>query len=497
MNEDRIPILVGAGQLTQRDATLETADEPLVMLEQVARAAAEDARAGDRLLAEIDLVSLVDVVVWKPQNAPRLIADALGAKPRQEWVTSIGGEMGVAAVNHAAREIAAGRSAVGTVLGCNNLRTLIQARKQRTRIHWTQGGSGTPQKLGVDRPGQSEREERHGMKLPIDIYPLFENAIRARRGTGLEEHRRGIGELFHSFTKVAARNPYAWFPTERSAQEISRATPENRMIAYPYTKYMNAILNTDQAAALVLTSVAKARALGIPEDRWVYWWGGADAEEAQWFMSERPDVSVCPAMQISAEAALAEAGTQLAELDAIDLYSCFPAAVGMACDMLGLAPDDPRGLTVTGGLPYAGGPGSSYTVHSIATMMDRLREKPGSKGLVTGNGWYLTKHAACVMATQPPDPEAKRSAPAVRLEAPPELATEEAGRATLETYTVTYGRDGAPERGIVLGRFENGKRFIANTPEDAALLEDLVSRESVGRSGSVAFQDGHATFRPS
>jgi acetyl-CoA C-acetyltransferase len=155
------------------------------------------------------------------------------------------------------------------------------------------------------------------------------------------------------------------------------------MIAFPYTKYMNAVLETDQAAAVLVTSAAAARELGVPEDRQVHWWGGAHGQEQAWFPSERPDFAACPALGRTARAALAEAGTEPDALACFDFYSCFPVAVELACEALGLAEDDPRGVTLTGGLPYAGGPGNNYTLHGIATMMDRLRERPGAFGLVT------------------------------------------------------------------------------------------------------------------
>src|SRR5262245_59261023 len=470
------------------------------MLERVARDAARDAGLADAALAGLDSVAVVDGVGWRPANAPRLLAERIGARPRREALSAIGGEMPVRVLNELAREIGAGRSRLALLAGSHHLRTLRRAQKARVKLEWAAGGEGTPERIGVNRRGSTKAEAEYGLSMPSDVYPIFENALRARRGLGLDEHRLRVGRLMSRFTEVAAKNPHAWFPIARSADEIATPSAQNRMIAYPYTKYMNAVMETDQAAALLVASAAEARRLGVPEDRLVDWWGGAHGQEAAWYPSERPDFAACESLGGAARAALAEAGTPLESIACFDFYSCFPVAVELACEMLGLAEDDPRGFTVTGGLPYAGGPGNGYTLHAVAAMVERLRREPGARGLVTGNGWYLTKHSALVLASAaresgPPAPAPPGASPAI-----PEAtaSTEPAeGPARVETYTVLYERDGAPQRGIVLGRTEAGRRFVANTPDERAFLEAFVAVENVGRRGRVHCVDGMSLFEPS
>jgi acetyl-CoA C-acetyltransferase len=184
-------------------------------------------------------------------------------------------------------------------------------------------------------------------------------------------------------------------------------------------------------------------------------------------------------------------------VDHLDFYSCFPIAVELACEAYGIAEDDPRGLTVTGGLPYAGGPGSNYTTHAVAAMLQRLRARPGI-GLCTGNGWYLTKHSATLFGTEPPSRSLTQHAAYEKAvgHAPLAIARECAGRGRVEAYTLLYDREGAPCRGIVLGRLESGERFVANTPHDRSLLEALAAREVCGTQGEVAVRDGLGHFEP-
>lgn len=502
MSDANTPVIVGTGQLVDRDADIDRHIEPLDMLTRVAKDAAEDAGGDSRLLEKLDTLALVGIAGWHPQNSPNMVARALNAHPAREYTTGIGGQIGVTLLNHMANDIVEGRSELALVAGCNNLKVLMKAIAAGKELAWQRGGQGEPTLIGGDEAGSNELEGAYGLKQPPQIYPLFENALRARLGLDLEAHRRRMGDLFTRFTEVAANNPWAWFPVQRSAEELTTVSADNRMIAFPYPKYLNAVLNTEQAAGLIVCSAAKAKAMGIPEDKWVYWLGGAHSQEQAWWASERPDFTQCPSMKDTHVSALKNAGLTVADVDLFDFYSCFPVAVEMACEMLGLDIEDPRGFTVTGGLPYAGGPASAYTLHSLAEMTRRLAGKVGKTGLVTGNGWYLTKHSAAVLSSEPkgegvPEEGLIDNLPSNEMEtAPRRVDTEARGNGTIEAYTVLYDRGGEPERGIVLGRTDEGKRFLANTPNDPGFLASFVAEEQVGATGRLQQEDERVVFKP-
>ena len=502
MKEENIPILVGGGQLVERDSTLDQHLEPLEMLTRTARLAAEDAGLKESDLEDADSVALVGVAGWNPQNAPGMVAENLGIKSARCYSTGIGGQVGVSLVNLMGEKVTRGESEFSVISGCNNLKILMKAVSQGVQLDWTRGGKGKPEMVGGEEAGNTELERKYGLNDPPDIYPLFENAFRARLGLSLDEHRQRMGNLFTRFTEVAAENPYAWFPVRRSAEELTTVVPSNRMIGWPYPKYLNAILNTEQAASVIMMSVAKAKKLGIPEAKWVYWHGGASSQEKAYWASERPDFSVCPSMKDTSHSALHNSGIGIDDIHHIDFYSCFPIAVQMACAMLGLDVNDERGFTVTGGLPYAGGPASAYTLHSMAAMVSRLQGKTSENGLVTGNGWFLTKHSATVLSTDPhptgePVSGLMAELPSREMDTEPRPVLEKAsGGATIEAYTVKYGREGEPEQGIVLGSTVDGDRFMANTSSDPAFLNEFVLSEQIGTEGKVNFVEGMSTFSP-
>lgn len=502
--DGRRAVVIGVGQRSVRPGdeavgalALPEASDPLALLEAVARAAAEDAGIGAGALSAVDSVGMVEALGWYPQNGPRLLADRLGIRPRHELSTGVGGESPLVLVNHVARAIERGEIDVALLGSTHTLRSLRLARSRGVHLDLPLGGEGRPVALTESKPGSSPREGRYGLAFPSVVYPLFENALRARRGESLADHARRMGRLMEPLTRVAAANPHAWFPVERSAEELVKVTAENRMVAFPYPKYLNAIIDTDQAAAVLICSAEAAQRLGVAPERRVYWCGGGQAVESPWFPTERPDLSESPALRRAAGQALGEAGLSAAELSHLDLYSCFPIAVELACEALGIAEDDPRGLTVTGGLPYAGGPGNGYSLHSLAAMAERVRARGGS-GLVTGNGWYLTKHSASVIAAEPrPAPPGDRALPEPEPAAPVEFAEEAEGEGVVETYTVMHGRTGEPERGVVVGRLGDGRRFLAELPPDRELLEAFEAREGVGRRGRLSQVEGRNRFAPS
>jgi acetyl-CoA C-acetyltransferase len=501
MTEDRTPVLIGAGQLLQRDVDPAASLGPAEMMAETARRAATDAGLDVRRLESIDSLAVVNVISCYYDNAPRLVAEQLGARAREEIYTTLGGSTPQRLVNAAAEKIATGTSRLVLLTGAEALQTLTAARRAGIELPWATGGQGRPTIDGDTRSGSSEHEVAHGLRTPIEIYPLFENALRARAGRSVAAHQVCLGQLCARLSAVAADNPYAWFRERRSAAEIATPSPQNRIVGFPYTKYMNAFLHVDQSAALLMTSVAAARDMGVAEDRWVYPWASADATD-RWYISEREDFHSSPAYRVAAQRALAIAGITTDDLTHFDLYSCFPVAVQIARDTLGIAVDDPRSLTTSGGLPYAGGPGSNYTLHAIATLMDTLRTAPGGVGLVSALGWYLTTHALCIYGTDRPArpwqraPKYDGAAGAVNGPPVPVLVHEANGPATIETCVVMHARDGAPNRGQIIGRLEDGRRFLAHSPEDPAVFEVLMSDQAIGHRGRVQTVDGLNRFEP-
>jgi len=443
-----------------------------------------DSGARCDLLSRAQSVRVVSLLSWAYVDPGALIAERVGATPAETVLSATGGNSPPSLVNDAARSIAAGELDVVLLAGAEAVHTRMLARRSGAELAWTAQDPGTPppRTLGTERAGHGPDEAAVGLMLPVQFYPLFENALRRAAGEGIEEHQAKIAGLWSRFSAVAALNPYAWSPEARSAEDIATVRPDNRMIGFPYTKYMNANIQTDQAAALILCSAEAAEAAGVPRDRWVFPRSGAEAAD-HWLVSERDNLHSSPAIRLAAARAFELDGSSAGDVAHVDLYSCFPSAVQMGAQAIGLGLDEPdRPLTVTGGLSFAGGPGNNYVTHSIAAMCGRLRSDPGALGLVTALGWYATKHAVGLYSTEPARGGFRAESVQAAVDALPgrSLAGAADGPGVVETYTVMHERDGTPSLGILACLLPDGRRTWANLSEPDELAA-LTSSEGCGR----------------
>lgn len=454
-------------------------------LDLAVRAAEEALDVAPGLRARVEQVSLVNVLSPVGAAPARHLAARTGLSPRRTEVTTVGGNSPQWLVSRAAAAIAAGQLQCALVAGAEAQHSGRRAAPEGPGARGVPGTAGGHDDGDVDpivgdgRAPLGDAELAVGLVAPVHVYAMFENAIAGRAGRTPSEQRAVLGALMAPFSAVAAGHRAAWFPQARTAAELAAVHPGNRLVAEPYPKRMCAVLAVDQGAAVVVCSLAVARACGVA-DRAVFCWSGAEAADV-WFPAARPDLASSPAIGAAATAALEAAGLGIDDIGAFDLYSCFPCAVEMAVEALGITAGDPRGLTVTGGLPYFGGPGNNYSLHAIATMADVLRARGGA-GLVTAMGWYATKHAVGVYGSTPPargwcrgDTTAAQSAiDAAALD----VALEARGEAVVTASTVVYGRDGSVTAAPVVARLGDGRQVAAAAEPDQ--LEGLAGCNIVG-----------------
>lgn len=474
------PVLIGAGQASDpADAPGYRRWSAVDLAAAAARAALEDAGIDAATVHTVAGVRQFEISspfakapLGRADNYPRAVAARVGADPRRAVLEVTGGQSPQHLVTEFAKAISRGEAGTVLLFGSEAISTTRALAGTPDAPDFGETVGGQLEDRGYDLGGMFDPYEiDHGLLNVIMEYALFENARRRRTGAAREEYAQSIGELFAPFTKIAASNPHAAAPTERSAEELMTVTERNRLIADPYPRFVVARDQVNQGAALVLTSVGEARKAGVPEGQWVYLHGYCDLRERDFL--DRPDLSVSPASLRAASVALDRAGTAPGDIEAFDLYSCFAIAVFNICDGLGLAPDDPRGLTMTGGLPFFGGAGNNYSMHAIAEAAAALRARPGGRVLVGANGGVMSKYSAGVYSAEPrpfeihDDAETQASLDAAG-KAPVTRYPADGSEASVETYTVTADRAGG-RAGVIVGRLRDGSRTLAVTADEDSL----------------------------
>ena len=489
MIDDRHPVIVATGQVLERD-------ELVSPVELMARAAEICFSQVPSLRRRIEHLSVVNVLTGAGLAPASDLARRLRIKPERAETTTVGGNTPQWLVNNLADSIWSGNLEVALIAGGEAQRSAWAGYRS------TEASGKADPVVGDERLGFGDAELAAGLIAPVHVYPLFESVLAQRTGRTFAEQRDFLGRLLSPMTSVAASRDCAWFPAERSPADISILSSENRLVCEPYSKRMCAFLGVDQAASVLICSYGVAKAAGVA-DSCVFCWSGADASDV-WFPSARPDPGSSPGLRVAGNAALAAASLGIDDVRWLDFYSCFPCVLEMACDAIVVDPFDSRGLTVTGGLPYFGGPGNAYTLFAIATMAELLRtsgsgvgsssskSSNNEAGLVSGIGWYATKHSVGVYATAPNEKgwcrantdreqvEIDRSAIPVALEVPGFGMS-----ATVDASAVHYDSSGGVTGAPVLATLDDGRR-VAASPAESVKRSELEGLNLAGERVHVA-----------
>ncbi len=497
MKRTYMPVLVGAGQIKQ-DWTGEggpvSAPSYVSLAIQAAQKALQD--IGPSILSsEIDTITMTRTMEdssrrIQPQfgrcnNLPRALAKGIGANPKEAIYAHMGGQSPQSLINEMAARIASGECQIALICSTEATGALKTAQRNGHQLDYHSEIEGQLDDRGLGARLLSRPEVKHGLVTPAHLYALFENAYAHRQARDRSAHRQAMGELFSKFTEIAADNPHAQTPIKRTAEFLATPSKDNYPYASPYLKWHMAQDSVNMAAAMILMSDEKADALGIDPEKRIYLHGAGEAEDV--FVSERAHLDRSWAMQAALTCALNGARLEIGDISHLDLYSCFPIAVFASLQALELDwRQEPRALTVTGGLPFFGGPGNAYSLHAIASMVERLRRDKEKYGLILANGGWLSKEAAGIYSAKRPGEF--RPVKPVQQTSNKLALNLEPSQGKIETFTVIYNRAG-PKKGLILARDQNGQRFIDQTEAKDALHRLDQDTSCIGRDVSSRHKD--------
>ena len=487
MSKKNNPVIIGAAQFTQRRDTPQPLDS-LSLMVKTGQKAIEDTQAKN-IVDFIDAIYMVNISSWSYEDAPGELGKKLNIMPKEKIYLPDGGHSPQMLVNRAAKAISSGEHRCVLITGGEAAYSINKTFKENPPQYWPE--KTPPKYINGEKWELQEIDRKYYLQWPSLTYAIFETSLRASSGRNVEEHRKYMGELFEGFSEIASKNPFSWTQKHFSAEEITTPSPENRLVTYPYTKRMCANNFVDQAGTIIITSEEIAELLGIDKKLWVYLMGGAEFRNIN-EIYRRPRLDDSPATREGFRLALEQAGLKISDIAKFDLYSCFPSIVEIFMNELGIKEDDPRDLTVTGGLPFFGTPLSNYSLHAVINAVEKIRTNPSLNVMVIANGGYNTKQSIGIYGTKPPkiswgvrdDSKIQES---ILKKALPEPVEKANGKLMVDGYSIVYDRSGLPRRGIVVGTLENGDRSLAIINGEPELFLTLETQELVGRTLEIQY----------
>ena len=480
MEKKPIPIIIGASQFTQRKNTPQPLDS-LSLMVKTSQDAIKNTHT-EKIIDFIDAIYMVNISSWSYEDAPGELGKKLNILPNEKIYLPGGGQSPQMLVNRAAKAITSGGHRCILITGGEAAYSINKLFKGVRPKHWPK--KKTPNYTNGEKWDIAEIDRKYGLFFPSLSYAIFETAIRASSGRSIYEHNKYMGQLMERFSRVAAQNPLSWSQKPYSADEITTPSPKNRRVVYPYTKRMCANNFVDQAGTIIITSEEVAKSLNIDKNLWIYLMGGIDLKNIPQIY-RRPRLDSSPAIREGAQIVLKQAGLELSDIDKFDLYSCFPSIVEIFVKELGIKEDDPRDLTVTGGLPYFGSPLSNYSLHAIINTVELIRANPSLKIMVIANGGYNTKQSIGIYGTEPSkeewgvreDSKVQKSILGRILPEPVEQAND---TLTIIGYSIVYDRSEQPKRGVLIGSDIDGNRAVAIVT-NPNLISILETQQAVGK----------------
>ncbi len=486
MKNKNNPVIIGAAQFTQRRNTPKPLDS-LSLMVKTGQKAIEDTHS-EKITDFIDAIYMVNISSWSYKDAPGELGKRLNINPNEKAYLPDGGQSPQMLVNRAAEVIATGKHRCVLITGGEAAYSIRKTFKGIPPDYWPK--MEKPEYIEEAKWPITDSIGKYQLYFPTTAYAIFETSLRASSGRNVEEHNLYMGRLFEHFSKIASKNPYSWAQKSYTAEEIITPSPDNRVIVHPYTKRMCANNFVDQAGTIIMTSEEVAESLNIDRKHWIHVMGGATFKNIG-ELYRRPRLDDSPAIREGTRLSLEQAGLKLSDIDKFDLYSCFPSIVQIFMGELGIEDDDPRDLTLTGGLPFFGTPLSNYSLHAIINTVESIRADSSLKVMVIANGGYNSKQSVGIYGTKPPkiqwgvrdDSKIQERILEKTLTEPVKKAN---GKLIVDGYTVTYERTGAPKKGVLIGTLENGRRCIAFVIKPELILT-FVEQEMVGKTCKVHY----------
>ena len=477
-------VVIGISAIQQK-GNFENLDEALHLMDKAVKEALSD--SGNELVKDYIDEIRIPKGFWRYRDPGKWIARNNNFKNiPTTYVTKIG-VLQQNLINEACQKIETGEINASIILGgearFKQLRAVIEKKEYfETKL------DENPDfyiKAKEDLYGDEELAELGAMA--VGYYATMETAIRKNDGEGIEEHQNNIALMYEEFSKIASENKDGWLNHPYAKEDILETSKKNKMLAYPYNKLHCTSWNVNQSAAIIICSEELANELEIDNKKRVYPISSSENNHMI-AIQQRPKLYESLGMTYAANSINKMIERLDIKLDAYDLYSCFPAAIKMFTKSLELDSEIPK--TVTGSMPYAGGPLNSFVIHSTVKMIQKIRALEVKYGLITGVSGMMTKQSFCVWGKEYKehfifDDVTER---AKLDESPIELSNISEGKGEIIGYTIIEGSENAAKAVLYLDDEKKHRKVVSSM--DKNFINLLMEEEWVGKI--LKFKDGQA-----
>ena len=475
-------VVIGISAIQQK-GNFENLDEALHLMDKAVKEALSD--SGNELVKDYIDEIRIPKGFWRYRDPGKWIARNNNFKNIPTTYVSKIGVLQQNLINEACQKIETGEINASIILGgearFKQLRAVIEKKEYfETKL------DENPDfyiKAKEDLYGDEELAELGAMA--VGYYATMETAIRKNDGEGIEEHQNNIALMYEEFSKIASENKDGWLNHPYAKEDILETSKKNKMLAYPYNKLHCTSWNVNQSAAIIICSEELANELEIDNKKRVYPISSSENNHMI-AIQQRPKLYESLGMTYAANSINKMIERLDIKLDAYDLYSCFPAAIKMFTKSLELDSEIPK--TVTGSMPYAGGPLNSFVIHSTVKMIQKIRSFEVEYGLITGVSGMMTKQSFCVWGKEYRehfifDDVTER---AKLNESPIRLSNISEGKGEIIGYTIIEGNENAAKAVLYLDDEKKHRKVVSSM--DKNFINLLMEEEWVGKI--LKFKDG-------
>ena len=479
-----IPVIVGVGTVQQK-GNFDELDEALVLMDLAFKKSLDDT-TNHEIKNYIDEIQ-IPKGFWRYRDPGKWVAEKNDINNVKTSVTKVG-VLQQNLINSTCNKIINGEIRAGLILGGEARYKMLRAHIENKTFNETELKVNPDYYIKANDELQHKVEEEELGLMAVGYYAIIESALRASTNKNFNEYHKDIANLYSEFSRIGSLNDDGWIEEPLTPDEILNQSKKNPLQAFPYNKYHCTSWNVNQSCSMIICSEELADKLNIPKTKRVYPLASSETNHMITPI-QRPNITDPKGMKLAAEFILDICASNNIKPNLYDLYSCFPVAVHMFSKSLNV--DLSKEATITGGMPFAGGPLNSYVLHSTIKMILKIRNDNSKIGIVTGVSGMMTKQSYALWSKNPDIEFSFKdfTSEASKEEAPVKISSLSDGAGTIIGYTTIKSTN--HKKAVIYLDSDDGKRKLI-TSSDESIIKSMENEEWVKRK--IYFKENQLVY---